>query len=143
MTRLARVLVVSLSLVASGGVVGAVASGVVGFLVAVAMQGPNDRFDLMLGAYVGAMWGATLGAVLFPLAGWLLMRRVALGRALLGTAVGTIAGGVVGWFVQFANDGFVRVLVASVVGFLLAVLVLRRSAVASDAAALPPSESVS
>jgi len=86
-----------------------------------------------------ASWAARgyadpLGAMLFPLAGWLLMRRVALGRALLGTAVGTIVGGLVGYFLPFSNDSlnlvfgdtFSRVLDASVAGFLLAVLVLRQ-----------------
>jgi hypothetical protein len=150
MTRRSRVLVVSLGLVVSGGLAGALAGAVVGFLTFVAGNGPNDTIDPTFGAYFGAALGAQLGAVLFPLAGWLLMRRVAHGRARLGTAVGTIVGGVIGWFLPFSHssldlvfgDSFTRVLDASVAGFLLAVLVLRRSAVASEIDAVTPSGSV-
>ena len=79
----------------------------------------------------GATFGAVLGAVLLPLAGWLLMRRVPLGRALLGTAAGAVSGGLLGWFMPVGPDVIARTLVAGVAGFLVAVIVLRRSAAAA------------
>jgi len=128
MARRSRIVIVSLGLLASGGVVGGFAGAIIGFVVAVAMNHePTTRLDVTLGAEFGLQVGAIYGMALFPLAGWLLMRRVPLGRALLGTAVGTVGGGVVGWFLHVGRDGFLRVLVASIVGFLIAVLVLRRS----------------
>jgi len=134
MTRLSRAVAVSLGLVVSGGLAGALAGAVVGYLTIAAGNGQNTRIDPTFGALCGVGYGVPLGAMLFPLAGWLLMRRVALGRALLGTAVGTIVGGLVGYFLPFSNDSlnlvfgdtFSRVLDASVAGFLLAVLVLRQ-----------------
>jgi len=117
----------------SGGVVGALVGAVVGYLTVAAGNGANIEIDPEFGAFFGSMYGAPLGAVLFPLAGWLLMRRVALGRGLLGTALGTTVGGLIGWFLPFGDknlmfgNALTRVLTASVVGFLLAVLALRRS----------------
>src|SRR4029450_5073439 len=44
----------------------------------------------------GAATGALLGAVLAPITSWLFLRRVALGKALLHTTVGTTAGAAIG-----------------------------------------------
>ena len=65
--------------------------------------------------------------MLLPLAGWLLMRRVPLGRAVLWTIVGTILGGLVGWFTPLGSDAVYRSLLSGLAGFALAVLLLRRS----------------
>jgi hypothetical protein len=127
MTRLSRVLAVSLGLFAGGAVVGALTGAAMAALVVALVDGVRPALDPDL-LTIGAAFGAPLGAVLFPLAGWLLMRRVPLGRALLGTAVGTIAGGLVGWFVPVGPDVVARTLVAGVAGFVLAVFALRRSA---------------
>jgi hypothetical protein len=64
--------------------------------------------------------------VLLPAAGWLLMRRVPLGRAMLWTTVGTISGGLVGWFTPFWVDELYRTLVCGFLGFIIAVITLRR-----------------
>ena len=119
---------------------------VVGFIIFATWDRPS-WIHPSTGAFIGLVYGTPLGAVLFPLAGWLLMRRVALGGALLGTAVGTTAGGLVGWLLPYRDylmlgDTITRVLVGGVVGFLIAVLVLRRSAVASDISAATSSGSV-
>ena len=130
MTRRSRVLAVSIGLAAGGAIAGALAGVAVAALVASLMQTSRAALDLGLLA-IGAAFGAPLGAVLFPLAGWLLMRRVPLGRALLGTSVGTIAGGVIGWFVPAGSDIIGRTLIAGLIGFAIAVFVLRRSSGAS------------
>jgi hypothetical protein len=41
---------------------------------------------------LGAMFGATLGAVLAPAVGWIFLRRASLGRAIAETALGALAG---------------------------------------------------
>jgi len=65
-----------------------------------------------------------LGAGCAPLAGWLLLRRVPLGRAFGGLTVGAIIGGVVGWFLpSFAHgDG---ILITAALGFLCAAVLMR------------------
>ena len=102
MTRRSRVLAGSIGLAAGGAIAGALAGVAVAALVATVVATSRAALDLGLLA-IGAAFGAPLGAVLFPIAGWLLMRRVPLGRALLGTAGGTIAGGWLGGSCQPAR----------------------------------------
>ena len=126
MTRLNRILAITTGLFAFGAAAGAVAGAVVAVLVVLITEGPRAAFDLEL-VQVGVFFGAPLGAVLLPLAGWLLMRRVPLGRAVLWTIVGTILGGLVGWFTPLGSDAVYRSLLSGLAGFALAVLLLRRS----------------
>jgi hypothetical protein len=65
----------------------------------------------------------------------LLLRRVPLGRAVVSTVAGAVAGGVTGWTLaeQFATtldgvlgDPFVSALLGAVAGFLIAAFILRR-----------------
>jgi len=122
-----------------GAVTGAIAGSVVAFLAVLLKLGLRDALDLQLLEF-GAWFGAPLGATLFPLAGWLLMRRVPIGRALLGTMLGTILGGLVGWFVPLHGPGDIvdRTLFCGFMGFALAVLALRRTALASAPADVAP-----
>jgi len=94
--RIARIAAVTAGLV----VVGALVGGVVGVLVTGMLLGSaggglalllNLETVLFIGAY-----GAAMGAVLGPLAAWLLMRHVPLWKAIGGTALGTLAGSVLG-----------------------------------------------
>ena len=130
MTRLARVLAVTSGLVAAGAGAGALAGAAVAGVIAAIVEHPGAALEPGLLGF-GATFGAVLGAVLLPLAGWLLMRRVPLGRALLGTAAGAVSGGLLGWFMPVGADVIARTLVAGVAGFLVAVIVLRRSAAAA------------
>ncbi|HEY2855961.1 MAG TPA: hypothetical protein VGJ18_24190 [Gemmatimonadaceae bacterium] len=138
MAKLGRILTVTGALAGIGAVTGAVAGTVVAFLVIVLKQGLGDALDLQL-FEIGAWFGAPLGATLFPLAGWLLMRRVPIGRALLGTMLGTIVGGLVGWFapIRGAGDIVDHTLLCGLIGFSLAVLLLRRTSVKAEIAPEP------
>lgn len=133
MARASRVLAVTAGLVAAGAGAGALAGAAVAGLIATVLAGPGAALDPdSLG--FGATFGAVLGAGLLPVAGWLLMRRVPLGRALLGTAAGAVGGGLIGWFVPVGPNVLARTLVAGVAGFLVAVFALRRSAAAARVA---------
>lgn len=74
-----------------------------------------------------AIIGGVLGAPLLPVTSWLLLRRVPLGLSFVGTTVGTTVGGIVGWIAAYAINGqsIVWPVVAAVLGFFAAVLVLR------------------
>jgi hypothetical protein len=94
--RIARIAAVTAGLAAAGAVVGAVLGVLVaaawllsaGHLLALLL---NLDTVLFFGAYA-AVAGATLGS----LAAWLLMRHVPLWKAIGGTALGTLAGAVLG-----------------------------------------------
>jgi hypothetical protein len=124
MTRLRRILAITAGLIGLGAGAGAAAGTVVAMVVGVFEGGLAELIDLELAA-IGAVYGATLGALLLPIAGWLLMRRVPIGRALLGTMLGTIAGGLVGWFAPIHGEQFEHALLFAIAGFGLAVLRLR------------------
>jgi hypothetical protein len=51
---------------------------------------------------VAAYFGALVGAVAAPTGGWLLLRRVPLGRAITWTTAGAGAGGAAGWLLAVA-----------------------------------------
>ena len=124
----ARVILVAVLLAVLGATFGALAGVLVGMTLA-GLASPS-RLLLEPGVLgIGAAFGAPLGAILFPIAGFALMRHVALGRALFGTVVGTVAGGTIGWIWPGGLDRVLNMLIGSVVGFFLAVVVLRRATV--------------
>jgi hypothetical protein len=120
-TRIARVTGL-LSL--AGACVGAVAGGVT--LVALealpALWGGFAPEFVALG--IGPFVGGALGAVLFPAAGWLLMRHVPIGRALLATLAGTWLGALVALSTPLSHS-LLAVLGIPVVGFVIAAVVVR------------------
>lgn len=95
--RIARIAAVTAGLV----IVGALVGGVVGVLVTVMLlvSAGGGGLGLLLNLdtvlFIGA-YGAAMGAVLGPLAAWLLMRHVPLWKAIGGTALGTLAGSLPG-----------------------------------------------
>ena len=136
MARPARILAVTLGLTLTGAVFGGLA-GVVAFALAILItEGSIGALDFQILPFAG-YFGAATGAVAAPAAGWLLLRRVPLGRAVVSTVGGAVAGGVTGWTLaeQFAptldgafGDPFVSGVLGAVTGFLIAAFVLRRRA---------------
>jgi hypothetical protein len=124
----ARILAVIAGLVAGGTVFGALA-GAVAITIVMTLFGWG-----LSGMYGGllleaARMGAVLGAVLSPTAGWTLLRRVPLGRALTGTFVGTVIGGILGVGLGFLAYPFGLLIgppLGGIAGFLAAAIRLRR-----------------
>ena len=99
-----RVLTVTLGLVGTGAVVGAVC-GAFALAVVLTLTGtPHVLLDPELYALGGA-FGAVTGAVFAPAMSWLLLRRVPLGRAIAHTAVGAVLGGAIGFFLPVLSFG--------------------------------------
>jgi|GEM_PF-1387627 len=99
--QLKRIAAVTAGLAVAGALVGAVCGAVL-LLAFILVEGPGgDPLHEFVGLVAwGAMVGAALGAVLGPLSAWLLMRHVPIGLAIGGTALGTLAGAVIGLFVN-------------------------------------------
>jgi NhaP-type Na+/H+ or K+/H+ antiporter len=71
-------------------------------------------------------FGATVGAILGPVAGWLLLRHIPLGRAIAHTAAGTVLGILAGYALAPAlRLGLLWPVCLGLVGFLLAAVRLR------------------
>jgi hypothetical protein len=134
--RAARIAAVTAGLVAAGAVAGTVVTTAIGML-----WSPLDpRF--LPGAFMfGLGIGAPVGAVLGPIAAWLLMRHVPLGRAIGGTALGTFAGAVPGVMLMLPGIAYM----GAVLGFGVAAIYLSartpsqdgRAAAMEDRALLP------
>ena len=92
MGRLVRVIEVTAGLSATGAAVGALCGAAAVSLMVPFRTGPGALLTLAVAAAVGTV----IGAVAAPLAGWGLLRRVPLGRAIgygaLGTVLGALAG---------------------------------------------------
>ena len=127
MSRVARIIAVTAGLGVAGAVLGAVAS-VVAILLATALTDELPiPFHLDVLGFVAA-FGAGVGMIAAPAGGWLLLRSVPLGRAMLWSVVGTILGSVALWTAPIGHDQIGRAVVGAVLGFLGAALVLRRTA---------------
>jgi hypothetical protein len=111
---------VTIGLVGAGIVFGALAGGTAFALVGLlAGRISTELF------WVGAFFGAPLGAVTAPLLSWLLLRRVPLGRMFLVCSVGTAIGGVVGWFATSASGDIIfNPLAGAFIGCLIAAIAL-------------------
>ncbi len=76
---------------------GALVGGVIGSALLFALQlgapgGIHPEIDIPFAVALGGTFGALVGGVAAPLMGWTLLRRVPFGRAILGTAIGTLIG---------------------------------------------------
>lgn len=123
MNRPLRILVATAGLAAAGAALGALA-GVVALAVGVALTEHGVIAADALGFSV--FFGAVLGAVAAPAAGWLLLRRVPLGLAAGGAVLGTVVGGAAGWALAGrTHDQIGGGLLGALLGFLAAALVMR------------------
>ena len=124
MNRNLRIAAVTGGLLVAGAIAGAIAADVA-FLIAVAVDGSGSELialDPLL--FVGAL-GALLGGVLLPITAWLFLRRVPLGLAVLGTLLGTVVGGALGWILFSGTDQIRAGLAGAFAGFALSTLLLR------------------
>lgn len=119
-----RIVRITLGLAAAGALFGATA-GMVALGIGLLVEGSVTRFDDLTILILPAAFGAILGFFLAPLAGWLLLRRVPLERAFLGLSMGTLVGGLVGWFLFGERDPMLLPTGCAVIGFLLAAALLR------------------
>jgi len=138
MAHTLRVLAVTLGLLLAGAIFGAVA-GAVGLALALLLT-EGFRPIPIVGVGFGAILGAVIGAVAAPTAGWLLLRRVPLGRAVTWCVFGAVIGGVVGWtigeaaalvftsFVPALGGAFGTGVLGAITGFLIAAIVPKRGA---------------
>jgi hypothetical protein len=125
MNQTRRILAVTAGLIAGGALFGAIAA-VVALAIAISVTGRgHEVFDgHMLGLVAGV--GAVFGGILFPTAGFVVLRRVPLWLALLGTLVGTVGGGVAGWVVPGHEPNHViNAIIGALIGFLMATILLR------------------
>jgi len=121
--RMMRIAAVTAGLIVAGAVFGTIA----GAAVLTAWLAATGSFSAPMGdaAFVlqfSFAFGGRLGAVLGPIAGWLLMRHVPLGLAMGGTTLGTIVGGVIGFIATALPIGS---MVYGVAGFALSAIALR------------------
>jgi hypothetical protein len=122
----ARIALVSVSLVAAGALFGAIAATVGAFVAVSVTDGPAAAFSWPILGWA-AIIGAVLGAPLLPVSSWLLLRRVPLGLAWVGTALGTVLGAVLGWIAasMLRGNPILWPITAALIGFFAAVIVLR------------------
>ena len=95
--RLGRVAAVTASLALVGAFIGGVIGAVLLTVRSLVVGNEGDVFGLEIAA---AAFSALLGAVLAPATAWLFLRRVALGRAIAHTTIGTTAGAAIGMVVE-------------------------------------------
>ena len=121
---MSRVAAVTGALIVGGAMAGCVVSvatlAVLGFVV----DGPGGFPDVWDAFSAAAAVGAILGAVLAPVCGWPLLRRVPLGRAFGFTAVGATLGGALGLLLSALNP--FAAIGGAVAGFAASVGWLRR-----------------
>ena len=122
-----RIAAITAGLMVAGGIFGAV-SAAIGAMIAISItEGPGHAFDIPI-VPIATVIGAMLGAPLLPATSFLLLRRVPLGLSWVGTALGTVAGAVIGWVVATSvPDGnwFTWPVIGALIGFFAAVAVLR------------------
>ncbi len=122
MSRVARIVVVSGGLVLTGAVVGTLCAYVAVTVLCLPVPELRALLDAELFS-ISAIVGGALGAITAPMIFWGLLRFVPLGRAIGWCAVGSILGGVAGWFVV----PVIGALACAVAGFVVAAVVLRRT----------------
>jgi NhaP-type Na+/H+ or K+/H+ antiporter len=102
---------------------GAVGGFVLGSLILGVLQHQPSRgwawVEIPFSMMFGGTFGAIVGGIGAPLAGWFLFRHVPLGRAMAVTGAGTLLGASVGWFSVRGP------MVGGCAGFLVAAIVLR------------------
>lgn len=120
----ARIVGVTAALLAGGALFGAIAA-VLALVLASALTDGLAWGTEPIALAFAAVAGAALGAPLFPAAGWLLLRRVPLGVALVGSMAGTVLGGVAAWVLTRGNDPMSTPILGAIIGFACAAIVMR------------------
>ena len=129
-----RVVTVLAGLAAAGAVVGGFAGAATLAIMAYFDRDPfavpHVSYSIPLSHHVlvsaiRGLSGAVIGFVAAPLAGWLVLRRVPLGQALGGLALGTILGWLITWEPPFGLRVLVHPVAAASIGFLVSALLLR------------------
>lgn len=118
-----RIFSVTLSIALLGAIIGASLGALVLALWAL-VWALRDLGSLALG---GALVGSLLGLVLAPITAWAFLRRVAIGRALTHTAIGTALGAFAGLAVGGRDvRGALQIgLIGALIGFVAAAIELR------------------
>jgi len=119
-----RILAVTAGLLAGGALFGAIAA-VLALVVSSALTDGFAWATEPVALVFAAVAGAAIGAPLFPAAGWLLLRRVPLGIAMIGSMAGTVVGGVGGWLLARGNDPMTTPVVGAMLGFVFAAILMR------------------
>jgi hypothetical protein len=120
MTKIRRILAVTLGLTLTGAIVGAAIGAIVLLGWVSATRSPGSPFPVAELLGIGAIFGAYIGAVIAPIAAWTLLRRVPLGRAIAGAAIGTAIGAVVGGLIAPIGP-----IIGGIAGFVGGALYLR------------------
>jgi hypothetical protein len=131
---LGRIALVSAGLMVAGALFGGIAGGlaVLGFLLW--EGGGLQVLREMPGALLyGGVPGAVLGAVLGPVAAWLLMRHVPLGLAVAGTTLGSLAGAGTGMLIADVE----QIIAGALIGFAVSAAGLRIAIPRPDRTRLP------
>jgi hypothetical protein len=139
-SRPARITSVTIGLIVGGAVFGAVAGGLA-LTIAVVSRNPELLGSVLFGAVplgfligfllpvtfcLGGIVGALFGAVCLPVFAWALLREVPLGRLVVYSMAGIVAGGVIGCLL--AADFFVyKALAGSFTGLIAASIAMRRA----------------
>ncbi|HEV7589035.1 MAG TPA: hypothetical protein VGO40_13035 [Longimicrobium sp.] len=124
MNRTLRIFAVTAGLLAAGAVAGALAAAgalLIGLWVSGERVGGSGTEMFGFAAMVGAFFGG----LLLPATAWIFLRRVPLGLAVLGTLLGTIVGGALGWVIRMGPNEIQGGLVGAFAGFAAAALLLR------------------
>jgi hypothetical protein len=133
MSRTLRIAAVTGGLLVAGAIAGAIAADAAFVIAQVIEGGVLSLIGLEPLIFVGAL-GALLGGVLLPITAWLFLRRVPIGLAVLGTLLGTVVGGALGWILFSGADQIRGGLAGAFAGFALSALLLRLLASAPRAA---------
>jgi hypothetical protein len=131
--RVGRVVAVTLGLVSAGFLFGAIAGGTAFTLVTLPGGGISEETF-----FIGAVFGAPLGAVCAPVLSWLLLRRVPLGRMFLVCSAGTVIGGMIGAITTTLGGDFIlRPIAGAFLGCFAAAAALWYRARARSGSAMP------
>ena len=119
-----RVVAVTFGLSATGALLGGTA-GAAALGIGLLLTDGLEIFRHLNILLIPGIIGAVLGSFCAPLAGWLLLRRVPLGRAFASLVAGTVLGGLAGWFFPLSFDPVRQPIVTAAAGFLAASVLMR------------------
>jgi len=122
MARVRRIVGVTAGLIAAGAVFGTLAGAAA---LSIGLWLEHDRWFANIGLVVGPIFGGPIGAITAPILGWLLLRRVALGKMFVSLSAGTTIGGVIGWMTTSGEMQIGSGLAGAFIGCLVAAIRMR------------------